>query len=299
MEKGLIVLDEDKLSCLLKNDALEIRTNKEIRQGGPLPIKPVVYEILKTVHTNQWHINNEWAKMTSAEGKNRLLEQIDDSNMKIDTNMQKIKNDNARLLLERINNIISNEVIVGHKYIQLKYLVDNKVGIDYAPFIHLDERIGTTQPALKSLEAVNKRANLRFQQVVELLRDNKQNRILKATEAFMNNPKIKKAIKDYVDVFTPEKMVRVKNTNLIYKAFRRNAGMTKEQQVYLEDYLKSIRKNKSSKEIEQDVYAIFNLDPDYEAENKAKALEPIDDLFDSIAVFNETPTEQETTPDEF
>lgn len=296
---GQIVLDEKKMECLLKNDALDVRSNQEVRQGGPLPIKPIVVQFLSTIHTNQWQINTEWAKMTGTEGKNRLLEQIDDSNMKVDTNMQRIKNDNARILLERINDIISNEVVVGYKYIQLKYLIDNDVGIEYSNYIHLDEKIGTDQPALKSLEAVNKKANIRFKKVVELKKDNEQSRILKETEAFMNNPKVTNAIKDYLEKYTPNKIVRVANTNVIYKSFRRKAGMSKAQQVYLEEYVTKLRKavRKTTQDIEEDIFAIFDLDAGYYIENKAKALEPIDDLFDSISIFDNAPnTVEENYP---
>lgn len=293
MVKGQIVLDEKKLECLLKNDALDIRSNQEMRQGGPLPIKPIVTQILSTIHSNQWQINIEWARMNGREGKNRILEQIDNSNVKIDANMQKIKNDNARILLERINNIISNETVVGYKYIQLLHLIKNKIGVDYSQSLKLDERIGSTQPALKPIEAINKKANIKFQQAVELKRDAEQVRIQKETDAFMNNPKVSKAIKDYLIVYTPLKIIKTNNTNIVYKSFRRKAGMNKNQQVYLEEYVNKVRKASriTPEEMERDLLAIFELDETYYTENKAKALEPIDDLFDSIATFDPNPEE--------
>ena len=289
MELGQIVLDEKKMECLLKNDSLEIRSNQDIRQGGPLPIKPIATELLSIVHTNQWHINMAWNKMVGLEGKNRMLEQIDDSNLKIDNNMMRIKNENARILMERINNIISNEVVVGYKYIQLLYLIDNNVGIEYSNYIHLDEKIATDQPNLKALESINKKANIKFQKAVELIKENEQGRIRKATEQFMNNPKVKKEIKDYLEKYTPEKIMGVSNTNVIYKSFRRKAGMTKEQQVYLENYVNEMRKmvRKTQKDLTNDLLMIFELDAGYRQDNEAKALEPIDDLFDSIAIFKD------------
>ena len=295
MNRGEIVLDEQKMACLLKNDALDIRSNQEIREGGPMPIKPIVIQLLSLIHTNQWHINKEWARMNGTEGKNRVLEQIDDSRMKVDANMQRIKNDNARILLERINNIISNEVVVGYKYIQLKYLIDNNVGVEYSNYIHLDEKIGTDQPALKSLEAVNKKANIRFQKVIELKKDSEQSRIKKETDLFMNNPKVVDSVKDYLIKYTPQKIVRISNTNVVYKSFRRKAKMSKSQQVYLEEYVNKIRKSvrKTTQDIEDDIFRIFEMDANYYLENKAKALEPIDDLFDSIATFDATPNEVE------
>lgn len=296
MIRGQIVLDEKKMECLLKNDALDVRSNQEMREGGPLPIKPIVIQLLSTIHTNQWHINTLWARMNGTEGKNRILEQIDDSHMKVDANMQRIKNDNARILLERINNIISNEVVVGYKYIQLKYLIDNDVGVEYSNYIRLDEKIGTDQPALKSLETINKKANIRFQKVVELKKDSEQSRIQRVTELFMHNPKVTNSIKDYLLKYTPEKIVKSKNTNTIYKSFRRKAGMNKAQQVYFEEYVNKLRLavRKTKSDIEDDVFRIFELDANYYLENKAKAIEPIDDLFDSIALFNQEaePTEE-------
>lgn len=288
MELGQVILDEKKMECLLKNDSLETRTNQDMRQGGPLPIKPIVIQLLSTIHTNQWHINKEWNRMNGIEGKNRMLEQIDDSNLKIDNNMMRIKNENARILMERINDIISNEVVTGYKYIQLINLISKGLGIEYSAYIHLDEKIGANQPNLKALESINKKANIKFQKSVELIKEGEQERIRKVTEKFMNNPKVKNEIKDYLEKYTPQKIVKTNNTNVIYKSFRRKAGMNKEQQVYLEDYVNEVRKmtRKTKDDSMSDIYAIFEIDAGYYKDNEAKALEPIDDLFDSIAIFN-------------
>lgn len=290
MKLGNIVLDEKKMSCLFKNDALAERTSQEIRQGGPLPIKPIVTELLSMIHTSAWHIDKEWRRMNGLEGKNRIVEQIDDSHMKIDYNAMKLKNDNARILMERINNIISNEVVVGYKLIQLKYLIDNGIAIVYGGYINLDEKIGTSQPNLKPLEVINKKTNIKFRKALQILQEGEEYQKEKITNEFMNNRKVLNQIKDYLEQYTPDRILRTNNTNVIYKSFRRKAGMDRTQQEYLEAYVnklrKAVRQVKEKQEI--NIFEALELDAGYYEENKVKALEPIDDLFDAIEVFDTT-----------
>lgn len=295
MKLGNIVLDEKKMSCLFKNDALAERTSQEIRQGGPLPIKPIVTELLSMIHTSAWHIDKEWRRMNGLEGKNRIVEQIDDSHMKIDYNAMKLKNDNARILMERINNIISNEVVVGYKLIQLKYLIDNGIAIVYGGYINLDEKIGTSQPNLKPLEAINKKTNIKFRKALQILQEGEEYQKEKITNEFMNNRKVLNQIKDYLEQYTPDRILRTNNTNVIYKSFRRKAGMDRAQQEHLEAYVnklrKAVRQVKEKQEI--NIFEALELDAGYYEENKVKALEPIDDLFDAIEVFDTTPMQEE------
>lgn len=295
MELGNIVLDENKMACLLKNDALSERSSQEMRQGGPLPIKPIVTELLSLIHTSAWHVDKEWRVMNGLEGKNRILEQIDDSHMKVDYNAMKLKNDNARILMERINDIISNEVVVGYKLIQLKYLIDNRIATEYNQYINLDEKIGTHHPNLKQLEAINKKTNIKFRKVLQILQEGIQGKIEKITAEFMNNRKVTDRIKDYLEQYTPQKILKVYNTNVIYKSFRRKAGMNKEQQGYLEEYVNKLRKEvkKNQTERDLDIFNALELDAEYYKENLPKAMEPIDDLFDSIDTFDFTPVQEE------
>jgi hypothetical protein len=44
---------------------------------------------------------------------------------------------------------------------------------------------------------------------------------------------------------------------------------------------------KTQKDLTNDLLMIFELDAGYRQDNEAKALEPIDDLFDSIAIFKD------------
>lgn len=272
----------------LKDDNEEI-TNQDKRQGGPAAIKPLVMSIIKRNNAHQHQAEIKWQRMNYAEGKNRLLEQIEDSRVTVDADMQRIKNDNANILIRRIRDIISNEPNSVYKAIQLYYLLDAGIGVQYRDYLVLDEKISIGQPNLKSLEKINEEMNIRFLRALEVISGDTTGIEYRYTQKYMNDKRVTQKMKDYWEVFGADKILQVNNVSQIYKSFIRKAKMTKEQRTYLSEYVRDMReeRDKLTKNKKAELFTKLGINAEEYRDHYEKALEPIDDLLDNISVWSD------------
>lgn len=280
---------EKDMECLQWNDDMEELTNEERRKGGPAAIKPIVMQILSRHNAHAAQAEIKWQRMNYAEGKNRLLEQIEDSRMMVDADMQRIKNDSANILIRRIRDIISNEPNRVYKAIQLYYLLDAGIGVQYRDYLVLDEKISIGQPKLAELDKINQKTNIQFLRALELLSGDTTSIEQKYTDAYMDDKRVTQAMKKYWEEFTAEKILQVNNVSQIYKSFMRKAKMSTEQRRYLSEYVVKMRKDRDdlTKNKKAALFNIFEIDAEVYRDNYEKAIEPIDDLLDNISIWSD------------
>lgn len=280
---------EKDMECLKWNDDMEELTNEERRKGGPAAIKPIVMQILSRHNAHAAQAEIKWQRMNYAEGKNRLLEQIEDSRMMVDADMQRIKNDSANILIRRIRDIISNEPNRVYKAIQLYYLLDAGIGVQYRDYLVLDEKISIGQPKLAELDKINQKTNIQFLRALELLSGDTTSIEQKYTDDYMKDKRVTLAMKEYWKEFTAEKILQVNNVSQIYKSFMRKAKMSTEQRRYLSKYVVDMRKERDylTKNKKASLFNIFEIDAEVYRDNYEKAIEPIDDLLDNISIWSD------------
>lgn len=280
---------EKDMECLKWNDDMEELTNEERRKGGPAAIKPIVMQILSRHNAHAAQAEIKWQRMNYAEGKNRLLEQIEDSRMMVDADMQRIKNDSANILIRRIRDIISNEPNRVYKAIQLYYLLDAGIGVQYRDYLVLDEKISIGQPKLAELDKINQKTNIQFLRALELLSGDTTSIEQKYTDDYMKDKRVTLAMKEYWKEFTAEKILQVNNVSQIYKSFMRKAKMSTEQRRYLSKYVVDMRKERDNltKNKKASLFNIFEIDAEVYRDNYEKAIEPIDDLLDNISIWSD------------
>lgn len=280
---------EKDMKCLSLNDDMEELTNEDRRKGGPAAIKPIVMQILSRHNTHAAQAEIKWQRMNYAEGKNRLLEQIDDSRMMVDADMQRIKNDSANILIRRIRDIISNEPNRVYKAIQLYYLLDAGIGVQYRDYLVLDEKISIGQPKLAELDKINKKMNIQFLWALDILSGDTTSIEQKYTDKYKNDSRVTQAMKKYWDEFTAEKILRVNNVSQIYKSFMRKAKMSAEQRRYLSEYVVGMRseRDKLTKNKKAELFNALEIDAEVYRDNYEKAIEPIDDLLDNISIWSD------------
>lgn len=280
---------EKDMKCLSLNDDMEELTNEDRRKGGPAAIKPIVMQILRRHNTHAAQAEIKWQRMNYAEGKNRLLEQIDDSRMMVDADMQRIKNDSANILIRRIRDIISNEPNRVYKAIQLYYLLDAGIGVQYRDYLVLDEKISIGQPKLAELDKINKKMNIQFLWALDILSGDTTSIEQKYTDKYKNDSRVTQAMKKYWDEFTAEKILRVNNVSQIYKSFMRKAKMSAEQRRYLSEYVVGMRseRDKLTKNKKAELFNALEIDAEVYRDNYEKAIEPIDDLLDNISIWSD------------
>lgn len=280
---------EKDMKCLSLNDDMEELTNEDRRKGGPAAIKPIVMQILSRHNTHAAQAEIKWQRMNYAEGKNRLLEQIDDSRMMVDADMQRIKNDSANILIRRIRDIISNEPNRVYKAIQLYYLLDAGIGVQYRDYLVLDEKISIGQPKLAELDKINKKMNIQFLWALDILSGDTTSIEQKYTDKYKNDSRVTQTMKKYWDEFTAEKILRVNNVSQIYKSFMRKAKMSAEQRRYLSEYVVGMRgeRDKLTKNKKAELFNALEIDAEVYRDNYEKAIEPIDDLLDNISIWSD------------
>lgn len=280
---------EKDMKCLSLNDDMEELTNEDRRKGGPAAIKPIVMQILSRHNTHAAQAEIKWQRMNYAEGKNRLLEQIDDSRMMVDADMQRIKNDSANILIRRIRDIISNEPNRVYKAIQLYYLLDAGIGVQYRDYLVLDEKISIGQPKLAELDKINKKMNIQFLWALDILSGDTTSIEQKYTDKYKNDSRVTQAMKKYWDEFSAEKILRVNNVSQIYKSFMRKAKMSAEQRRYLSEYVVGMRseRDKLTKNKKAELFNALEIDAEVYRDNYEKAIEPIDDLLDNISIWSD------------
>lgn len=280
---------EKDMECLKWNDDMEELTNEERRKGGPAAIKPIVMQILSRHNAHAAQAEIKWQRMNYAEGKNRLLEQIEDSRMMVDADMQRIKNDSANILIRRIRDIISNEPNRVYKAIQLYYLLDAGIGVQYRDYLVLDEKISIGQPKLAELDKINQKTNIQFLRALELLNGDTTSIEQRYTDDYMDDKRVTQAMKKYWQEFTAEKILQVNNVSQIYKSFMRKAKMSTDQRRYLSEYVVKMRKDRDdlTKNKKAKLFDIFEIDAEAYRDNYEKAIEPIDDLLDNISIWSD------------
>lgn len=280
---------EKDMECLKWNDDMEELTNEERRKGGPAAIKPIVMQILSRHNAHAAQAEIKWQRMNYAEGKNRLLEQIEDSRMMVDADMQRIKNDSANILIRRIRDIISNEPNRVYKAIQLYYLLDAGIGVQYRDYLVLDEKISIGQPKLAELDKINQKTNIQFLRALELLNGDTTSIEQKYTDEYIKDKRVTQAMKKYWQEFTAEKILQVNNVSQIYKSFMRKAKMSTDQRRYLSEYVVKMRKDRDdlTKNKKAKLFDIFEIDAEAYRDNYEKAIEPIDDLLDNISIWSD------------
>lgn len=280
---------EKDMECLKWNDDMEELTNEERRKGGPAAIKPIVMQILSRHNAHAAQAEIKWQRMNYAEGKNRLLEQIEDSRMMVDADMQRIKNDSANILIRRIRDIISNEPNRVYKAIQLYYLLDAGIGVQYRDYLVLDEKISIGQPKLAELDKINQKTNIQFLRALELLNGDTTSIEQRYTDDYMKDKRVTQAMKEYWKEFTAEKILQVNNVSQIYKSFMRKAKMSTDQRRYLSEYVVKMRKDRDdlTKNKKASLFNIFEIDAEAYRDNYEKAIEPIDDLLDNISIWSD------------
>ncbi len=280
---------EKDMECLKWNDDMEELTNEERRKGGPAAIKPIVMQILSRHNAHAAQAEIKWQRMNYAEGKNRLLEQIEDSRMMVDADMQRIKNDSANILIRRIRDIISNEPNRVYKAIQLYYLLDAGIGVQYRDYLVLDEKISIGQPKLAELDKINQKTNIQFLRALELLNGDTTSIEQRYTDDYMKDKRVTQAMKEYWKEFTAEKILQVNNVSQIYKSFMRKAKMSTDQRRYLSEYVVKMRKDRDdlTKNKKAKLFDIFEIDAEAYRDNYEKAIEPIDDLLDNISIWSD------------
>lgn len=290
MELGLIDKQLNKdLQCLALKDDMSVITNEDKRQGGPAAIKPIVMEILMRSNSLRHQAEIKWQRMNYAEGKNRLLEQIEDSRALVDVNMQRIKNDSANILIRRIRDIISNEPNRVYKAIQLYYLLDAGIGVQYRDYLVLDEKISIGQPKLAELDKINEHMNYRFLRAVEILKGDTTHIEQKYTDDYMRDKDVTQNMKDYWVEFGADRILKVNNVSQIYKSFQRKAKMTNAQRTILSEYVRNMRdeRDKLTKNKKAELFTALDIDAETYKDQYEKAIEPIDDLLDNISVWSD------------
>lgn len=281
------------LNCLNQNDNMVERTQEEKMSGGPSAIKPIIYAILNLKNTNQAQNHLDFMKMTQTEGKNRMIEQIDDSNLMKDNELMKIRKDSSTLLLRKTVDIVSEESNLGYKCIQLIYLLETGLVTQYKNLFVLDENIAMKFPKFGEVGDMNRRCNILLKKAVQYIEENILFKSEKLEKDYMENPDVSPLMKSYLQKVGTEWIRQSKTTDTIYKSFRRKAKMTQAQKLLLSEFINQLRQANRSAVSRAELLKIFQLDDEYYKDNEYKALKPIDDLMDMIITYGDDTTELE------
>ena len=287
--KIIIGTENLKLNCLEQNDSFQVKTTSEKMSGGPLSTKAIIYAILSLKNTSVAQSNFDYMRMTLSEGKNRMIEQIDDANLMKDNELLKIRKESGKFLLQKVIDIVSEEVNLSYKFIQLIYLLESGLAVEFKNMFVLDERI-SEKLGNKYLEVndFNKRANILLQKAITYIENETYFKSQKLEEDYLNNPEVTDNMKKYLKFVGTEWIRKSKSTNTIYKSFRRKAKMNAAQRLLLADFVIKIRQASRDSVSRDEILELFKLDPDYYKDNEVKALEPIDDLLESIITFGDS-----------
>lgn len=287
MEKYRIIVGTKNvnLNSLTQNDSLQEKSLEEARSGGPVATRPIVYSILSLKNSSMAQNHFDFMRITMTEGKNRMIEQIDDSNMTKALNQT--TESQAAFMIKKLVEIISNEINYGFKIIQLIYLIETGIAVEYRGFIKLDETMSFSKPLLKELDDYNKRANILFNKVLIYIDENFINKAHILEQKYLSNPDVTDNMKNYLKVVGIDWIKNSKNVGIIYKSFKRKAKMSKAQYEILRKFVVELRESLSSKLDMVAILNIFKLDYEYYSANKSKALEPIDDFLESIENFGD------------
>lgn len=281
------------LNCLNQNDNMVERTQEEKMSGGPSAIKPIIYAILNLKNTNQAQNHLDFMKMTQTEGKNRMIEQIDDSNLMKDNELMKIRKDSSTLLLRKTVDIVSEESNLGYKCIQLIYLLETGLVTQYKNLFVLDENIAMKFPKFGEVGDMNRGCNLLLKKAIKYIEENILFKSEKLEKDYMENPDVSPLMKSYLQKVGTEWIRQSKTTDTIYKSFRRKAKMTQAQKLLLSEFINQLRQANRSAVSRAELLKIFQLDDEYYKDNEYKALKPIDDLMDMIITYGDDTTELE------
>ena len=135
---------------------------------------------------------------------------------------------------------------------------------------------------------LNKKANILIDKVLNKIQEDLNGKLAEIENEFMNNPKVDDSMKEYLQKIGIQYILKTKNTFVIYKTFKRKTNMNTNQAIYLEDFVKKLRKANNNKNLSQaEIYLTFGILPETYDEKKPMALEPIDDLFDKIITFQD------------
>lgn len=286
------------LDCLNQNESFQEKSTSEKMSGGPQTIKPIIFEILSLKHKSQAQKIYAYMKISLTEGKNRMMEQISDSNLMKDNELMKIRKDSGRFLLQKVIDIVSEETNLSYKLIQLIYLLESGLAVEYKNMFVLDENI-SEKFGSKYLEVndFNKRANILLKKAILYIENTFyfKNQVLE--KEYLNNPAVTDSMKEYLKFVGVDWLLKSKSTNTIYKSFRRKAKMTASQKVLLSEFLIKLRQVNRDSVDRRDLLEIFQLDEDYYKDNEFKALEPIDDLLESIITFGDSVDQLEDESD--
>ena len=283
MELGKIIVGTSTINI----DSINMNENMSgpRERKGVAPIKPIIFSILTLKDNNAYQKDLSYRKMTLTEGKNRMMEQIDESNLLKDSHALELKNDGAKFLLKRVSDIVSNEPVWDHKIIQIIFLLEKNILKEYRKFFVLSEKDNSIPQEILDL---NKKANILIDTVLNKIQKDLNGKLAEIENEFMNNPKVDDSMKEYLQKIGIQYILKTKNTFVIYKTFRRKTNMNTNQAIYLEDFVKKLRKANNNKNLSQaEIYLTFGILPETYDEKKPIALEPIDDLFDKIITFQD------------
>lgn len=282
MELGKIIVGTSTINI----DSINMNENMSgpRERKGVAPIKPIIFSILTLKDNNAYQKDLSYRKMTLTEGKNRMMEQIDESNLLKDSHALELKNDGAKFLLKKISDIISNEPVWDYKIIQIIFLLVNGILKEYRKFFVLSEKDNSIPQEVLNL---NKKANMLINKVLDMVQENLNEKLSEIENEFMNNPDIDDSIKEYLQKIGIQYILKTKNTFVIYKTFKRKTNMNTIQGKYLEEFVKKLRKANNKKISQAEIYLTFGILPETYDKKKITALEPIDDLFDKIMTFQD------------
>lgn len=275
------------LDCINKNDAFADLTRHDKTGSKMLPLKPIIFEILKLKNTSVAQSNFDYMKMTLTEGKNKMQEQIDDANLLKDNILTNIRYDDGKYLLQKIVDVVSEETLLDHKCIQLIYLIESGVLLEHLNLFVLDEYISKKYKNFEEIDLFNKRCNRFIQQAVTYINSETTDKVSDYTKEYMENPMVTQSMKDHLNAVGTEWIRKTKSTNTIYKSFRRKGNMTQSQYVLFAEYVNKVRKALRTVITKEELCEIFKITPEIYEEKEVKALEPIDEILDAIIQYGD------------
>ena len=281
--KNMLGTQNVKIDCLNQNDSLTQILAEEMRIGGPLATRPLIYSILSIKNKSMAQNHFDFMKLTMTEGKNRMIEQIDDSNMS--RALDQTTESQSSFIIRKLIEIISLETVYINKLIQLIHLLDIGIALEYRGLIVLDEAISFKYPKLKEIEDYNIRANKLMQKAFAFIDDNFINKASKLQEDFLKNPDVNDDVKNYLKIVGLDWIKSSKNVFVVYKSFKRKTKLTKAQYELLYKFVNEVRQSLNVKLNLEHILNVFNITYDVYEQNKIDALKPIDDFVENIETF--------------
>lgn len=279
--KILVGTESIKLDCLKFNNNNQVKTNSEMRGGGLIEYKPLVYNILKQVHPSAHQVELIWRQITGSEGRNRLVSDIESTNSIIENpSITKVKLYNSRLFISKMVNLISAEPNYHFKAIQCAYASHVGFVLNYKDKFILNEHFEEDNPDFENIRTMNKGMNIRLKRVQEYVYDKLVHDVKEVKDNYYNNEEVNEEVKKVLQEQPDEWIIDSIHTNVVYRYVRNKVKLDKIQMSLLQDFVTSFRKVYRASISIDELLPFFNISRQYYDDYCVDALMSIDALRD-------------------